>query len=54
MILITSSYFCAGAIIENGIIVKAAPIIGWMHGKTLEEIQTYCARRRWKVETITI
>lgn len=48
MIRITTNYFCAGAIIENGEIVKAAPILQWMVGRKVAYIKAYCDRRKWE------
>lgn len=52
MIRITSPYFCAGCVIENGLIVRAAPIIKYMIGKTPGWVRTYCQKKKWKSELL--
>jgi hypothetical protein len=48
MLRITAPHFCAG-IVLNG---PLAPILAYMKGWTLQQIQTYCAKKRWQVEII--
>jgi hypothetical protein len=38
LIRVTSKYFCAGAIVENSIVIHAAPIIKWMINKNIKNI----------------
>jgi hypothetical protein len=45
VIRITSPYFCAG-IVEG----RAAPIIKYMQSWTLEKIQEYCNKKKWRLE----
>ena len=49
---ITSSYYCAGIIIRNNIICKAAPILGWTLGKDIEWFKTYCASKSFIINKI--
>ena len=49
---ITSSYFCAGIITKNKIIIKAAPIIKWTVGKSISEIIIHCTKKDWKISCI--
>lgn len=46
MIRIVAPYFVAG-IVKGG---SVAPIIKYMKGWTLKEIQEYCKRKGWEVE----
>lgn len=50
MIRIDAPHFCAGAIVQNGKIVKSAPIIKWMINKTVAQIMSYCKQKNWSCE----
>jgi hypothetical protein len=47
MIRIDAPHFCAGAIINNGVIKGAAPILKWMENKTVEKVIKYCNQKKW-------
>lgn len=49
MIHITAPHFCAGAVIINGRIVRAAPILGWTHGKSVQQGEAWCRRKGYEV-----
>jgi hypothetical protein len=51
-IRITSSYFCAGIIVKDDIIVQAAPILSWSINKRLSNLKSYFNRKGWKYEEI--
>jgi hypothetical protein len=47
---ITAKHFCAGVIVEEDKIIKAAPILAWSIGKSWRWFDAYCTRRMdWKV-----
>ena len=46
---IESNYFTACAVIEKGVIIKAAPIIKYMVGKDVAYIKNYCNKKKWKI-----
>lgn len=48
MLRITAPHFVAG-IVQRG---ACAPIIKYMRGWTLREIQRYCERKGWSVEVL--
>jgi hypothetical protein len=48
MIIIDAGYFCAGAVIENGVVTRVAPIIKYMRGWPIEKCIKYCVSKRWK------
>lgn len=52
LLRIVSSFFVAGAIVRDGRIVDAAPIIGWMRGRSVEYVRGYVARRGWAAEWV--
>lgn len=35
-----------------GIVVRAAPVIGYMHGWTRDQVCTYCGRRGWRIRNV--
>lgn len=47
---ITARHFCAGAILDNGYVTDAAPIIRYMVGKRQEWIANYCRIKGWVLE----
>jgi len=50
---ITAPHFVAGIEVgSRGIVTKAAPILQWTVGKTLNEIKLYCFGKGWKVEEL--
>ena len=46
---ITAPHFCAGAVVENGKVTRAAPILGYMRGWDPAKVKAYAARKGWKV-----
>lgn len=53
LIRISSNYFVAGIDVGKlGRIMKAAPILKYMIGWTVPEVQAYCKHKRWKLEMI--
>jgi len=50
MLRITAPYFVAG-IVRGG---RCAPIIAYMKGWKLSQIEAYCARKGWIVERMPL
>jgi hypothetical protein len=50
MIRITAPHFCAGVIVEYGRITRAAPILRYMVGWSVERAIAYARGKGWKVE----
>lgn len=50
LLRITSSYFCAGIITVNDIVVKYAPILKYMKGRSIWWIERYCKKKKWELE----
>ena len=44
---INAPYFNAGAIVVNGTVTRAAPIVGYMIGWNLSKVVTYCRKKGW-------
>ncbi|MEK7486340.1 MAG: hypothetical protein AABZ60_18615 [Planctomycetota bacterium] len=50
LIQITSPFFCAGAVYQDGKFVEYAPILKkWVQGKSLGQVQSFCQKRNWKI-----
>lgn len=45
---INAPYFCAGVVIEDGRVVRAAPIIHYMRGWSQTRAMDYCRRKGWE------
>jgi|KBSMisStandDraft_5_1062788.scaffolds.fasta_scaffold211567_2 hypothetical protein len=48
MIVINAPHFYAAVIVENNRVVRAAPIVKWMIGKSVPDVLAYCMRKGWK------
>lgn len=49
---VRSGYFTAGLVVSDGRVVRAAPIIRWMIGRTLATIQAHCERKQWTLDRV--
>ena len=47
------TYVCANIIIQNGIVIKTAPIFNWMMGKNLIEVQFWVYNKNGVINKIT-
>lgn len=52
IVRVVAPHFVAGLVLENGRVVKAAPILRWAVGRTLPAIEQYCYRRQWILERV--
>ena len=50
IIHITAPYFSAGVLVRNSVVYKAAPIVKYMVGWSVERVMEYCQKKGWKVE----
>lgn len=50
LIRVTSSYFCAGVIAKNEIIINAAPILKYMIGWNAITFKNYCIKKGFKID----
>jgi len=48
LVRITSTYFCAGAVLSSGVAVRAAPILRYMIGWSDASIRRYCHNKGWQ------
>jgi len=49
---VTLPYACCGFLLEDGRVVEAAPIIGWMKGRTLATVELWIHKKGGKLELI--
>lgn len=40
--------FCAGVVIENGVVVQSAPVIHYMKGWEHRHVIQFCLNRKWR------
>jgi hypothetical protein len=50
---VTAPHFCAGIIVADGFIIKAAPILLWTRGRPFSSFADYCAKKSWRVFLIS-
>lgn len=44
--------FAAGIVVEDGIVVDAAPILGYTKGWLYDRVIAYISNRHWTVESV--
>ena len=49
---ITAPHFVAGVIVEDDIVVQAAPILRWTTGKNIYDVVRYADAKHWRLSTI--
>lgn len=49
LIRVEAPHFCAGIVVKDNIVVKAAPILKWTLGKTWEEVSSYFKEKKYIV-----
>lgn len=53
LIRIDAYYFCAGVVVEDGFVVRAAPILKYMMGWSEGRVRSYVARKRWHLAAVS-
>lgn len=48
--VISSRSFNCGIVVKNGIVTKAAPMVGWMVGETIGAVMSYARKKNWRVD----
>ena len=48
LVQIDAPHFCAGLVVENGVVVDAAPILFWAVGKQEDVVRKYVYKKGWK------
>ncbi len=51
LVHVNAGYFRAGLVVKAGVVVRAAPIIGWAKGKQYADFLEYANSRKWRVST---
>lgn len=51
-IRLTSHYFCAGVVLGQKRVIRAAPILKYMKGWTRDEVLRYARNKRWKIDLL--
>ena len=54
LLRIVAKHFVAGVITQEGICCRAAPIVKYMKGWTIEHIQHYCCKKTWDIKLISV
>jgi hypothetical protein len=52
LIAIDAPHFYAGLVAQDGKVIEAAPIIGYMLGWTGKQVANYCAKKGWVWERV--
>lgn len=52
LVRVVAPHFCAGIILENDVVVRAAPILNWAVGRRREWLRSYFASRGWDASII--
>lgn len=50
---IYSDHFCAGVVLEDGKVTRAAPILAYMKGWNLARVTGYCDRKNWRWQNVS-
>lgn len=50
LVRITAPHYCAGLVVQDGVVVESAPILNWTMGKPFREVLIYMRRKGYKVE----
>jgi len=50
LIRICSSYFVAGVVLEDNVVIKTAPIIKYMKGWNSNKVVKYSINKNWKID----
>jgi len=38
LVQVTTPHYCAGFVVEGGVVVRSAPILAWTRGKSLRQV----------------
>lgn len=52
LVQVTAKHFCAGLMLEDDVVVEAAPILKKCLGKRRSWLRTYFAEQGWKVKVV--
>lgn len=49
---ISAPHFCAGIVLHDSKVIKAAPIVRKMIGWSRKDVRTFCQFRGWKISVV--
>lgn len=51
---IDAPHFCCGIVLQDDIVVEAAPIVYYMKKQkwTRDQVRAYCAKKKWKIVVV--
>ena len=49
---ITSTYFCAAAIVSGDLVIESAPILSWSVGREWSRLRDYANMKGWTIEPL--
>ncbi len=49
---IDAPHFYAGIILEQDVVIQAAPIVKYMRGWSRDRVRDYCRQKRWTVQIV--
>ena len=49
LIVIDAPHFYAGVVLQDGRVVRFAPIVKYMRGWSRQQVLDYCRRKHWQV-----
>jgi len=52
LVQVTAPHFVAGLVMENDIVIEAAPILRWAIGKKRDWLRSYFERKDWTVKVV--
>lgn len=52
LVQVDAPHFCAGIILEDDVVVRAAPILKWAVGWQRNDLRRYFERKQWKTKVI--
>jgi hypothetical protein len=51
---VLAPHFTAGLVTRAGVVIDAAPILRWTLGKPYRGVLSYCCRKHWTLELISV
>lgn len=52
LVQVTAKHFCAGLVLEDDVVVEAAPILKYTIGKRRAWLRSYFAEKGWKTKVV--
>ncbi len=52
LVRVVAPHFVAGMVLENDVVVEAAPILRWAVGRGMGWLRAYLARKGWRASVV--